>query len=247
MPDFSNFDTRGYRTVDVAHGLREWVGDLRASRSRTPMDIDLLDSLIERGVALRTPRCRPGLWHRADGVVAAWEVGVRSDRRRRPDPGDARRVGAISRRVRPPRRGRRGLQQDYPRTRVRPRRHVPGRRASSRPAPALCRRRPAFGVPPGAAYVLVGFPPSLHHGRPACRRISTMRLGRADRDRDARPPAQRARHAPGIAAGWTLVEMKERAHRRRLAGAEAEVGVPARTADRVRLRVAAWNSVSPWP
>jgi SAM-dependent methyltransferase len=46
MPDFSDFDRRGYRTVDVRTGYREWVPTYEDT-VQDAMDIALLDELTE--------------------------------------------------------------------------------------------------------------------------------------------------------------------------------------------------------
>ena len=87
MADFAPFDTRGYRTVDVRSGYGEWVATYEQT-VEDAMDIELLESLEtvrwEGEVAdLGCGTGRTGAW-----LAAA---GRRGDRRRRPDPGDARR------------------------------------------------------------------------------------------------------------------------------------------------------------
>src|SRR3989304_4539701 len=49
MPDFSDFDARGYRTVDVRSGYRDWVPTYE-STVEDAMDIALLE-------ALKSPPC----------------------------------------------------------------------------------------------------------------------------------------------------------------------------------------------
>jgi SAM-dependent methyltransferase len=76
MPRFSDFDTRGYRTVDVRTGYGEWV----ATYERTVqdvMDIALLDELtvprwraVRRAADLGCGTGRTGAWLRRQGVAA---------------------------------------------------------------------------------------------------------------------------------------------------------------------------------
>ena len=74
MGTFSDFDTRGYRTVDVRTGYSEWV----ATYERTVedvMDIALLDALemppwpsLRRAADLACGTGRTGAWLRRHGV-----------------------------------------------------------------------------------------------------------------------------------------------------------------------------------
>ncbi|MFD3706788.1 class I SAM-dependent DNA methyltransferase [Nocardia sp. NPDC058658] len=72
--DFSEFDTRGYRTVDVRTGYGEWVAHYERT-VEDAMDIALLDRLQEpswaavtRAVDLGCGTGRTGLWLRDKGV-----------------------------------------------------------------------------------------------------------------------------------------------------------------------------------
>ena len=76
MVDFSTFDTRGYRTVDVRSGYGEWAGTYERT-VEDAMDIDLLDSLTsvawptaQRAADLGCGTGRTGLWLRQVGVAA---------------------------------------------------------------------------------------------------------------------------------------------------------------------------------
>jgi SAM-dependent methyltransferase len=72
--DFSAYDSRGYRTVDVRSGYAEWV----ATYERTvedAMDIDLLEALrevdwadVRRAVDLGCGTGRTGAWLRRQGI-----------------------------------------------------------------------------------------------------------------------------------------------------------------------------------
>ena len=170
--DFSAFDTRGYRTVDVRTGYAEWVPTYEDT-VQDAMDIALLDELAQRRV--ERSRGRPRLRHRPHRGLAA-RPRRRAHRRRRPDAGDARR-GARARRPRHPARGRRGRHRARGR-RLRPRRRLAGRRAPRLAAAALRR-----GVAAGAA------------GR-------RVRARRASTRTSSWPPACRPTSPPPPASRW---------------------------------------------
>jgi len=74
VPDFANFDTRGYRTVDVRTGYAEWEPTYEATVAEL-MDLPLLEALT--GVAWGSVRIaadlgcgtgRTGAWLRSRGV-----------------------------------------------------------------------------------------------------------------------------------------------------------------------------------
>ena len=74
MADFRSFDTRGYRTVDVRSGYREWAATYEQT-VEDAMDIELLEALrdvpwqaIDRAVDLGCGTGRIGAWLRANGV-----------------------------------------------------------------------------------------------------------------------------------------------------------------------------------
>lgn len=76
MPRFSDFDSRGYRTVDVRTGYGEWVTTYEQTVEDV-MDIALLDRLTEpawpavrRAVDLGCGTGRTGSWLRRHGVAA---------------------------------------------------------------------------------------------------------------------------------------------------------------------------------
>lgn len=79
---FSDFDSRGYRTVDVATGYGEWVATYE-NTVEDAMDIALLEELSE--VPWQTMRCaadlgcgtgRTGVWLRGKGIVSIDGVDV---------------------------------------------------------------------------------------------------------------------------------------------------------------------------
>jgi SAM-dependent methyltransferase len=74
MTDFKAFDTRGYRTVDVRTGYGEWVATYEDT-VEDAMDIALLDELREvqwagEAADLGCGTGRTGTWMRAHGVAA---------------------------------------------------------------------------------------------------------------------------------------------------------------------------------
>ena len=75
MVQFSDFDSRGYRTVDVRTGYGEWVATYEQT-VEDAMDVALLDALTKP--PWRTLRCavdlgcgtgRTGAWLRRNGVA----------------------------------------------------------------------------------------------------------------------------------------------------------------------------------
>ncbi|TMB68999.1 MAG: class I SAM-dependent methyltransferase [Chloroflexi bacterium] len=76
MPDFANFDTRGYRTVDVHSGYADWVSTYLATVAEL-MDIPLLEALrsvpwasLSSAADLGCGTGRTGAWLRGRGVAA---------------------------------------------------------------------------------------------------------------------------------------------------------------------------------
>jgi len=76
MPDFSDFDARGYRTVDVRSGYRDWVPTYERT-VEDAMDIALLDALkspqwaaLHSAADLGCGTGRTGAWLRQRGVAA---------------------------------------------------------------------------------------------------------------------------------------------------------------------------------
>lgn len=74
MADFSPFDTRGYRTVDVRSGYGEWV-DTYEQTVKDAMDIELLESLERvswsgEAADLGCGTGRTGAWLSGRGVAA---------------------------------------------------------------------------------------------------------------------------------------------------------------------------------
>lgn len=76
MPEFADFDSRGYRTVDVRTGYGEWVSTYEDT-VEDAMDLALLDRLagpdwraVGRAADLGCGTGRTGAWLRAQGVGA---------------------------------------------------------------------------------------------------------------------------------------------------------------------------------
>ena len=82
MASFSDFDSRGYRTVDVRTGYREWVPTYEQT-VEDAMDIALLDELrepswpaVERAADLGCGTGRTAAWLREHGVTAIDGVDI---------------------------------------------------------------------------------------------------------------------------------------------------------------------------
>lgn len=82
MAQFADFDTRGYRTVDVKTGYGQWVGSYEQTVEDV-MDIALLDALTvpswssaRRAADLGCGTGRTGSWLRAHGVASVDGVDV---------------------------------------------------------------------------------------------------------------------------------------------------------------------------
>ena len=76
MPDFSDFDARGYRTVDVRSGYAEWVPTYEQT-VEDAMDLALLDELasvpwasLDTAADLGCGTGRTGAWLRHRGIAA---------------------------------------------------------------------------------------------------------------------------------------------------------------------------------
>ena len=194
MADFTQFDTRGYRTVDVRSGYGEWVATYEDT-VEDAMDIDLLEALESvpwRGEAadLGCGTGRTGAWLRERGVEQIDGVDLTPEMLE-----VARRRGAH----------RRLVEADVAATGLEDEAYdlvvtslVDEHLADLRPA--LRRGLPAGQA--GGALRAGRLPPALHHGRRDAHALR-QRLGRAGGDRDAPPPAQRAhrrRAAGGLGA-----------------------------------------------
>jgi SAM-dependent methyltransferase len=85
MPTFSDFDTRRYRTVDARTGYGEWVATYERSVENA-MDLELLDQLetppwesIHTAADLGCGTGRTGTWLRQRGVAAVDGVDLTPD------------------------------------------------------------------------------------------------------------------------------------------------------------------------
>ena len=197
---FAEFDTRGYRTVDVRTGYAEWVPTYEDT-VQDAMDIALLDELrsVEwtgRAADLGCGTGRTAAWLRAHGVERIDGVDLTPemlDVARERGAHDTLREGDVA-------------DTGLGLGRVRPRRRLAGGRA---PADADAALRRGAAARPGQA-------------APSCSSASTRTSSwpRACRPTSPAPPASRlaiATHvhllsdhvATGLAAGWTLAEMRE--------------------------------------
>ena len=82
MPDFSDFDNRGYRTVDVRTGYGEWVSTYEDT-VEDAMDVALLDELerpawrsVRRAADLGCGTGRTAAWLRDQGVASIDGVDI---------------------------------------------------------------------------------------------------------------------------------------------------------------------------
>jgi SAM-dependent methyltransferase len=82
MPDFAEFDARGYRTVDVRTGYGEWLPTYEATVAEL-MDIPLLEALtsvpwasVRSAADLGCGTGRTGTWLRQRGVAAIDGIDV---------------------------------------------------------------------------------------------------------------------------------------------------------------------------
>src|SRR6266540_757359 len=82
VPDFSDFDARGYRTVDVRSGYAEWLPTYEATVAEL-MDVPLLEALtsvpwasVGNAADLGCGTGRTGAWLHRRGVAAIDGVDV---------------------------------------------------------------------------------------------------------------------------------------------------------------------------
>ena len=194
VADFTPFDTRGYRTVDVRSGYGEWVATYEQT-VEDAMDIELLESLeqVRWSSEVADLGCgtgRTGIWLREQGVEAIDGVDLT------PEMLEIARQRGVHRRL---------VEADVAATGLPDEAYdlvvtslVDEHLADLRPLYAEAYRLAARGD------VRAGrLPPALHHGRRDADPLR-QRVGRAGGDRDPRAPAERAhrrRARRGVGAG----------------------------------------------
>jgi SAM-dependent methyltransferase len=202
MTDFSAFDTRGYRTVDVRSGYGEWVATYEQT-VEDAMDIHLLDALgavpwdrIATAADLGCGTGRTGVWLRGRGIAKIDGVDLTPEML---DVARAREVYATLTEADVSDTGLQSGAYDLVVTCL-----VDEHLADLRPLYVEARRI----ARPDGTYVLVGFHPHfiMASGMPTHYDSAT-----------GEPVAiQTYVHlisdhvSAGLAAGWTLVEMRER-------------------------------------
>jgi SAM-dependent methyltransferase len=202
MTDFEAFDTRGYRTVDVRSGYGEWVTTYEQT-VEDAMDIHLLEGLrevpwesVDRAADLGCGTGRTGAWLRERGVESIDGVDLTPEML---DVARAREVyaGLVEADVSDT-----GLESgayDLVVTCL-----VDEHLADLRPLYAEARRL----ARPGAVYVLVGFHPHFimasgmptHYDSASGEAVAIQTYVHLLSDHVS----------AGLAAGWMLVEMRER-------------------------------------
>jgi SAM-dependent methyltransferase len=200
--DFSAFDSRGYRTVDVRTGYAEWV----ATYERTvedAMDIDLLEALrevdwadVRRAVDLGCGTGRTGAWLRSQGIGSIDGVDVT------PEMLAVARSCQVYDRL---------LETDVSTTGLPSGEydlvvtclvdeHLSELESSYREAARLAR--------PGASYVVVGFHPHFIMSTGIPTHFDSASGEPVAIDTNVHLLSEHV--TAGLAAGWTLVEMRER-------------------------------------
>ena len=200
MADFTDFDTRGYRTVDVRSGYGEWVATYEQT-VEDAMDIELLASLEQVRWAgevadLGCGTGRTGIWLREQGVEAIDGVDLT------PEMLEVARQRGVHRRL---------VEADVAAT------GLPGEAydlvVTSLVDEHLAELRPLYAeahrlAKPGAMYVLVGYHPHF-----------IMAAGMPTHyDSASGEPVAIETHVhllsehteAALAAGWELAELKER-------------------------------------
>ena len=202
MTDFGAFDTRGYRTVDVRSGYGEWVTTYEQT-VEDAMDIHLLEALrevpwatIRNAADLGCGTGRTGAWLRERGIAAIDGVDLT------PEMLDRARAREVYERLVEADVSSTGLDAgayDLVTTCL-----VDEHLADLRPLYAEARRL----ARPGAVYVLVGFHPHFimasgmptHYDSASGEAVAIQTYVHLLSDH----------LSAGLAAGWTLVEMRER-------------------------------------
>ena len=200
MADFADFDARGYRTVDVRSGYGEWVATYEQT-VEDAMDIELLESLREvrwagEAADLGCGTGRTGSWLREHGVEAIDGVDLT------PEMLEVARSRGVHRRL---------VEADVTSTGLADEAYdlvitslVDEHLADLRPLYAEAYRL----AKPGGTYVLVGYHPHF---------IMAAGMPTHFDSASGEPVAivifvhLISEHVTaGLAAGWTLVEMRER-------------------------------------
>ena len=202
MTDFETFDTRGYRTVDVRSGYGEWVTTYEQT-VEDAMDIHLLEALgavpwagVERAADLGCGTGRTGAWLRERGIAAIDGVDLTPEML---DVARAREVYASLVEADVSDTGLASAAYDLVVTCL-----VDEHLADLRPLYAEARRL----ARPGGVYVLVGFHPHFimasgmptHYDSASGEPVAIQTYVHLLSDHVS----------AGLAAGWTLVEMRER-------------------------------------
>jgi SAM-dependent methyltransferase len=202
MTDFKAFDTRGYRTVDVRSGYGEWVATYEQT-VEDAMDIHLLEALrevpwanVERAADLGCGTGRTGAWLRERGVAHLDGVDLTPEML---DMARAREVYASLVEADVSDTGLESGAYDLVVTCL-----VDEHLADLSPLYAEARRL----ARPGGAYVLVGFHPHFimasgmptHYDSASGEAVAIQTYVHLLSDHVS----------AGLAAGWTLVEMRER-------------------------------------
>ncbi|MGZ8632795.1 MAG: class I SAM-dependent DNA methyltransferase [Solirubrobacteraceae bacterium] len=202
MTDFRAFDTRGYRTVDVRSGYGEWVSTYEQT-VEDAMDIDLLEGLrevpwadVRRAADLGCGTGRTGAWLRARGIGSHDGVDLP------PEMLDVARARAVYGTL---------VEADVSDTGLEAGAYdlvvtclIDEHLADLRPLYAEAQRI----ARPGGVYVLVGFHPHFimasgmptHYDSASGEAVAIETYVHLISDHVS----------AGLAAGWTLVEMRER-------------------------------------
>jgi SAM-dependent methyltransferase len=202
MTDFEAFDARGYRTVDVRSGYGEWVATYEQT-VEDAMDIHLLEAMrevpwatIRNAADLGCGTGRTGAWLRERGIASIDGVDLT------PEMLDRARARQVYERL---------VEADVSSTGLDPGAYdlvttclVDEHLADLRPLYAEARRLARLG----AVYVLVGFHPHFimasgmptHYDSASGEAVAIQTYVHLLSDHVS----------AGLAAGWTLVEMRER-------------------------------------
>jgi SAM-dependent methyltransferase len=202
MTDFRAFDARGYRTVDVRSGYGEWVATYEQT-VEDAMDIHLLEGLrevpwqsVQRAADLGCGTGRTGAWLRERGIASIDGVDLT------PEMLDRARARQVYERL---------IEADFSSTGLDPGAYdlvttclVDEHLADLRPLYVEARRL----ARPDGVYILVGFHPHFimasgmptHYDSASGEAVAIETYVHLLSDHVS----------AGLAAGWTLIEMRER-------------------------------------